>query len=108
MHIATGGGPTTAHEVKTVAVYDSSSGRVVHTHHVVTLAGGTPMDDDQIRTRALTFAQDLVAGTRRKIAGKLETIFVDGRALVPGITYTVDPERRTLVKGHAFTTRGKA
>jgi hypothetical protein len=107
MHIATGGGPNAEQDVKTVAVYDSS-GRVIHTHHVVTLAGGTPMDDDQIRTRALNFAQDLVAGSGRKIAGKLETIFVDGSALAPGVTYTVDTKSRTLVKGQPFTTRRKS
>jgi hypothetical protein len=71
------------------------------------MAGGTPTDDDQIRTRALQFAQDLLAGPRGKGVGPLETIFVDARSLVPGLTYTVDPERRTLVKGEAFITRMK-
>jgi hypothetical protein len=108
MHIATGGGPNADHDVKTVAVYDSTSGRVVHTHHVVTLAGGTPTDDDQIRARALQFAQDLLAGPRGKGVGTLETIFVDARSLIPGVTYTVDTKHRTLVQGQPFTTRGKA
>jgi hypothetical protein len=105
MHIATGGGPA-KHEVKTAVVYDAS-GRVIHTHHVVTLAGGTAMNDDQISARAMELAQDLVAGLRRTITGKLETILVDGRTLRPGITYTVDTERRVLVPGENFTSRRK-
>jgi len=106
MHIATGGSSTTKHDVRTAVVYDSS-GLVIHTHHVVTLAGGTAMDDDQIRARALKFAKDLVAGSSRTIPGKLETILVDGRALLPGTTYTVDTKRRELVPGQRYAIQGK-
>src|SRR5215469_6294103 len=84
MHIATGGSSTAKHDVRTAVVYDSS-GRVIHAHHVVTLAGGTTMDDDQIRARALKFAQDLIAGSSGTITGKLETVLVDGRALLPAL-----------------------
>jgi hypothetical protein len=106
MHIGTGGSSSTKHEVRTAVVYDSS-GRVVHTHHVVTFAGGTAMDDEQIRARALKFAEDLVAGSSRTTPGKLETILVDGRAILPGTTYTVDTKRRELVPGQRYTIRGK-
>jgi hypothetical protein len=105
MHIGTGGSSTPKHHVRTAVVYDSS-GRVIHTHHVVTFAGGTAMDDDQIRARALKFAEDL-AGSRRTISGKLETILVDGHALLPGTTYTVDTKRRELVPGRRYAIRGK-
>lgn len=106
MHIATGGSSTAKHDVRTAVVYDSS-GRVIHAHHVVTLGGGTTMDDDQIRARALKFAQDLIAGSSGTITGKLETIMVDGRALLPGTTYTVDAKRCELVPGQRVTIRGK-
>ena len=106
MHIGVGGSSSAKHEVKTAVVYDSS-GRVVHTHHVVTFAGGIAMDDKQIRERALKFAKDLVAGSGRKVLAKLETILVDGRRLLPGTTYKVDTKRRKLVAGGKFAIPGK-
>ena len=106
MHIATGGSSTAKHDVRTAVVYDSS-GRVIHAHHVVTLAGGTTMDDDQIRARALKFAQDLIAGSSGTITGKLETIMVDGRALLPGTTYTVDTKRCELSRGRGLRFGGR-
>lgn len=108
MHIGTGGGSSAKHDVRTAVVYDSS-GHVIHTHHVVTVAGGTAMDDEQIRARALKFAHDLVAGSGRTIPDKLETILVDGRTLLPGTTYTVDTKRRELVPGrrHAMQRKTK-
>ena len=107
MHIGVGGS-SAKHEVKTAVVYDPS-GSVVHTHHVVTFAGGTAMDDEQIRARALKFAHDLVAGSGRTVPAKLETLLVDGRTLLPDTTYTVDPERRELVPGkrHAIHRKTK-
>ena len=106
MHIGTGGSATAKHDVRTAVVY-ASSGRVIHTHHVVTFAGGTAMDDDQIRARALKFAKDLVAGSSRTIPGKLEIILVDGRTLLPGTTYTVDTKRRELVAGQRYAMNRK-
>ena len=106
MQIGIGGSSSAKHEVKTAVVYDSS-GRVVHTHHVVTFAGGTAMDDEQVRARALKFAKDLVAGSGKTVPGKLETILVDGRTLLPGTTYTVDTERRELVPGKRHANRRK-
>ncbi len=106
MHIGTGGISSAKHEVITAVVYDSS-GRVVHTHHVVTFAGGTAMNDEQIRARALEFAKDLSAGTGRTVSGKLETILVDGRTLRPGTIYTVDTERRELVPGKRHAVQRK-
>ena len=106
MHIGTGGSSALKHDVRTAIVYDSS-GRVIHTHHVVTFAGGTATDDDQIRARALKFAHDLVAGSGRTIHDQLETILVDGRTLLPGTTYTVDPRRRELVPGKRHVTQRK-
>jgi len=102
MHIGTGG--SSKPDVKSAVVYDSS-GRIVHTHHVVTFAGGTAMDDVQIRERALKFAHDLVAGSGRTIPDKLETLLVDGRTLLAGTTYTVDPKRRELVAGQKYAIR---
>jgi hypothetical protein len=104
MHIGTGGTASLKHDVKTAIVYDAS-GRVVHTHHVVTFAGGIAMDDEQIRARALKFAHDLVAGSNKKIQGTLETLLVDGRTLLPGTTYTVDTKRRELVAGERSAIR---
>ncbi len=106
MHIATGGGPTAERDVKTAVVYDSA-GRIVHTHHVVTLAGGTAMDDDRIRARALKLAQDLIAGSGKTATGKLETMLVDASTVRPGITYTVDVERQVLVPGQSSATYRK-
>jgi hypothetical protein len=106
MHIGVGGSSTAKHDVRTAVVYDSA-GRVIHTHHVVTFAGGTAMDDEQIRERALKFAKDLVAGSGRTVPGKLETILVDGRALLPGTAYTIDTKRRELVAGQRFAVQRK-
>jgi hypothetical protein len=105
MHIGVGGS-SAKHDVKTAVVYDPA-GRVVHTHHVVTFAGGTAMDDEQIRARALKFAHDLVTGSGRTIEGKLETILVDGRTLLPGTTYTVDTKRGELLAGGRFAMQRK-
>lgn len=106
MRIGVGGSSSAKHDVKTAVVYDSS-GRVIHTHHVVTFAGGTAMDDEQIRARALKFAKELVGGSGSKAPGKLETILVDGRALLPGTTYTVDTKRRELVAGRKYAIQKK-
>ena len=106
MHIGVGGSSTAKHEVSTAVVYDSA-GRVVHTHHVVTFAGGTAMDDEQIRARALKFAHDLVAGSGRTVPDKLETLLVDGRTLLPGTAYTVHTKRRELVAGGKFAMQRK-
>ena len=106
MHIGTGGTASLKHDVKTAVVYDAS-GSVIHTHHVVTFAGGTAMDDEQIRARALKFAHDLVTGSSRTIHGKLETILVDGRKLLPGTTYTVDTQRRELIAGERYAIQRK-
>src|SRR5215472_1460939 len=105
MHIGVGGS-SAKHDVKTAVVYDSS-GRVVHTHHVVTFAGGIAMDDEQVRSRALKFTHDLIAGSGKTVSGKLETLLVDGRTLLPGTSYTVDPQRRELVPGRKFAITRK-
>lgn len=106
MHIGVGGTAKLKHELRTAVVYDSK-GRVVHTHHVITFEGGAAMGDEQIRARALQLAKELVAGSGRKVPGKLETILVDGRTLVPGTSYTVDPKRRELVAGQKFAAQKK-
>ena len=106
MHIGIGGSSALKHEVRTAVVYDSS-GSVIHTHHVVTFAGGTPMNDDQIRARALQLAEEIVAGSKKTTSGKLETILVDGRTLLPGMSYTVDTKRRELVPGQRHVMQRK-
>ena len=106
MHIGIGGSSALKHEVRTAIVYDSS-GSVIHTHHVVTFAGGTPMHDDQVRARALQLAEEIVAGSKKTVSGKLETILVDGRTLLPGMSYTVDTKRHELVPGQKYVMQKK-
>jgi hypothetical protein len=65
------------------------------------------MDDEQIRARALKFAKELVAGSKRTIPGKLETILLDGRTLLPGTSYKVDTKRLELVPGRKHKSQRK-
>ena len=95
MHISAGGGQV--QHIRTVVIYDSVSGRVVHTRHAVTFVGGTSLSDQQLKDRALELLHKTAARSGRKIPSRLEVLQVDPRSIAPGVEYRVDPKQRSLV-----------
>jgi len=103
MYVSVGGGDqdgkAAVQRVRTVVVYDVSSGRVVHTHHAVTFAGGTSLSDDQLKARALKLCQEALTGAGRSISTRLDALQVDPASIAPGVEYKVDPRQRSLLAG---------
>src|SRR5690242_19712259 len=111
MYISAGGGgqdgKAVVHRIRTVLVYDVSSGRVVHTHHAVTFAGGTSLSDDELEARALKLCQEALTGTGRRIPARLDALHVDPASIAPGLEYKVDPRGRTLLVGRPISPFSK-
>src|SRR6476619_901570 len=97
MHISAGG--VQVQQIRPVVIYESVSGRVVHTHHAITFVGGTSLSDQQLKHRALELLHETAARSGRKIPSRLEALQVDPRSVEPGVEYRVDPKQRSLVAG---------
>jgi hypothetical protein len=93
--------------IRTVVVYDAASGRIVHTHHAVTFAGGKSLSDDELKARALKLAHGSLTGSGRRIPTRLEVLHVDPTSIAPGVEYKVDPKHRTLLAGKAIAPFAK-
>jgi len=110
MYISAGGGSQdgkpAVQRIRTVVVYDVSSGRVVHTHHAVTFAGGTSLSDDQLKARAFELCQKALTRTGRSIPTHLDALHVDPASIAPGVEYRVDPKRRALLAGKPISSFG--
>jgi hypothetical protein len=111
MYISAGGGgqdgKAAVQRIGTVVVYDVSSGRVVHTHHAVTFAGGTSLSDDELKERALKLSQEALTGSGRRIPTRLDALQVDPASVAPGVEYKVDPKQRVLLAGKAISLLAK-
>lgn len=111
MYISAGGGgqdgKAAVQRIRTVLVYDVSSGRVVHTHHAVTFAGGTSLSDDELKARALKLCQEALTGSGRRIPTRLDALHIDPASIAPGVEYKVDPKRRTLLAGRPISPFAK-
>ena len=111
MYISAGGGSqdgkAVVQRIRTVVIYDVSSGRVVHTHHAVTFAGGTSLSDDELKARALKLCQEALTGSGRRIPTHLDALHIDPASIAPGVEYKVDPKRRSLVAGREISVFAK-
>ena len=111
MYISAGGGgqdgKAVVQRIRTVLVYDVSSGRAVHTHHAVTFAGGTSLSDDELKARALKLCQEALTRTGRRIPTRLDALHVDPASIAPGVEYKVDPKGRTLLAGRPISPFSK-
>lgn len=111
MYISAGGGgqdgKVVVQRIRTVLVYDVSSGRVVHTHHAVTFAGGTSLSDDELKARALKLCQEVLTGSGRRIPTHLDALHIDPASIAPGVEYKVDPKRRSLLAGRPISPFAK-
>src|SRR5579859_4865419 len=111
MYISAGGGgqdgKAVVQRIRTVLVYDVSSGRVVHTHHAVTFAGGRSLSDDELKARALKLCQEALTRTGRKVPTRLDALHIDPASIAPGVEYRVDPKGRTLLAGRAISSFAK-
>jgi len=111
MYISAGGGgqdgKAVVQRIRTVLVYDVSSGRVVHTHHAVTFTGGRSLSDDELKARALKLCQEALTRTRRRIPTRLDALHIDPASIAPGVAYMVDPKGRSLLAGRAISSFAK-
>jgi hypothetical protein len=111
MHISAGGGgpggETGVQQIRTVVIYDSASGRVVHTHHAVTFVGGKSPSEEELKTRALKLAHETVVRTGRKVPSRLEALRVEPASIEPGVEYRVDLKQRSLVAGKVIAPLAK-
>ena len=111
MYISAGGGGqdgnAVVQRIRTVLVYDVSSGRVVHTHHAVTFAGGTSLSDDELKARAVKLCQEALTGSGRRIPARLDALHIDPASIAPGVEYKVDPKRRGLLAGRPISPFAK-
>jgi hypothetical protein len=74
-----------------VAVYEKTTGKIVHVHHDVVLAGATGPSRSESETNAIA------AATRANRDGsELATLIVHPGALVRGHTYSVDLDKKEL------------
>ena len=101
MHISAGGGSHGAtravERIRSVVVYDAPSGRVLHTHHAVTFAGGRSSSDEELKARALMLARETVVRRGGTPPRQLAALSVDPASLKPGVEYRVDTKRHALV-----------
>jgi len=111
MYISAGGGgqdgKAAVERIRTVVVYDVSSGRVIHTHHAVTFAGGTSLSDDELKARALKLSQEALTGSGHTMPTHLDALHVDPTSIAPGVEYRVDPKQRTLLRGKPISPVAK-
>jgi len=111
MYISAGGGgqdgKAAVERIRTVVVYDVSSGRVVHTHHAVTFAGGTSLSDDELKARALKLSQEALTGSGHTMPTHLHALHDDQTSIAPGVEYRVDPKQRTLLRGKPISPVAK-
>src|SRR5215472_2241245 len=111
MYISAGGGgqdgKAAVQRIRTVVVYDVSSGRVVHTHHAVTFSGGRSLSDDELKTRALKLCQEALTGSGRRIPSRFDALHVDPASIAPGVEYKVHPNQRTLLAGDMISPFGR-
>jgi hypothetical protein len=84
-------------KLRTVVIYESVSGRIVHTHHAVTFVGGKSLPNEDLQTRALKLARDNMLRRGQSVPPRLMAIHVDPATITRGVQYRVDPKRRSLV-----------
>lgn len=75
-------------------VYDHSSGKVIHTHHVVAMTGAAAPTEDDIDREAMSLASR-ISGRSEQEFGVLRVRFEELRS---GTTYMVDLKSGTLVE----------
>lgn len=57
MEITSSPGLSEPEEIRSMAVYDPETGRIVHRHHVVRLAGAPPRSEAELEERAIELAR---------------------------------------------------
>ena len=82
-----------AHE-SMVVFYDGRTGRIVHTHKVVTFEGGEHPDRKTIERDAL----EQLRRAQPKFTKKPEILHIDPRSVDPDKLYKIDPKKRVLVE----------
>jgi hypothetical protein len=78
--------------VQTCVIFDPETGRIVHTHHVVTLPGAIPVSREEVERRAWERA----AGAGND-PSRLRAIHVDSEQLNRSASYRVDVTTMSLV-----------
>lgn len=89
------GSTAPVHSIKACVVYDAASGKIHHSHRVLTLEGGREPPAEEIAADALR----AVAGRRSPPGGTLEVLHVDPAVLEDRTRYRVDLEGKRLVAG---------
>jgi len=74
-------------------LYDPKSGRIVHTHEIITLKGGRNVDEKEAEIRTFKRAKSLGKDT-----STLKALHVSAKDYDHSSVYRVDPESLTLVK----------
>jgi hypothetical protein len=78
--------------VQTCLIFDPANGRILHTHHVVTLPGALPVSREEVERRAWKRAADAGLDPSR-----LAAIHVDSERLNRSASYRVDVPTMNLV-----------
>ncbi len=99
MEFAQSKGLTGPETVQTMVVYDARTGRIAHTHIVVTFPGVQRHDTAALHSRALEMAD--LKGVKPQNA---KVLSVPESDMAPGFEYSVDVQRPALVRGHALHT----
>ncbi|MFH8660809.1 hypothetical protein [Streptomyces afghaniensis] len=77
---------------KSCVVFDTSDGRILHIHDVVTIEGGEDTSDEAVARQALQLAAERGVDTRN-----LDTLHLDPETLESGTAFRVDLQARSLV-----------
>jgi hypothetical protein len=87
------GATVPVHSIKTCVVYDAASGRIHHSHSVLTLVGGREPPEDEIGQDAVR----TLRSRRNPPAGELHVLHVPHESLDPNQRYRVDHAKRIVV-----------
>jgi hypothetical protein len=85
------GGTETPELLRTLVLYDSSTGVIKHVHQVATMRGGRPRDASAIEADALA-----IAAARGHQRSRLAVLDVSSQGLDPRTHYRVDVKKRCL------------
>jgi hypothetical protein len=78
---------------RTVLVFDSKSGRIVHVHDTIAIPGAELPEDSELAAQA----RSKVGAFEELTAGAVDTLLIT-EPLRPGASYRVDPQTRAIVE----------
>jgi hypothetical protein len=91
-------GRSQVRSVKCCVLFDPKNGAILHMHRVVTMEGAAETPDKLVEERTRQLAEGLGLDV-----ASLELLHVDAKVIQPGVKYTVDRGKRSLIAARVPT-----